>query len=645
MTGFPSHLYTSSATQGLYGSGLCLPFTSIVGREEVKKALLLVAIDPGIGGVLLSGSKGTAKTTLARALANLLPPIEVVEDCPFNCHPRDPRIMCQRCRKLYFSGRDLPSKYIPTPFVEIPLNTTEEMLIGGLDFERTIKTGKNHFMPGIFARANRGIVYIDEVNLLPDGLVDLILQVATSGVNTVKREGVDVSHPSLISLIGSMNPEEGELRPHFLDRFGLFVRIEDEKDVQKRVEIIKRVEEFAVDPKGFQAKWLKEEEALRKKIEKAREILPYVSVPKRMEIFMEEVCLEYGVEGHRGDIVLRRASKAHAALFGRDEVTFEDIEATVPLALSHRRRIHGGERRKEKHRDIDLPRIKEALKNGLKDRIFPTGDPFRVKDISLRRDRILRTGSGRRDRSKVATKSGKYVKVSFKPFGSDIALDASIRAAAPYQIFREKKGVAISLKPEDLRGKIRERRVGSFLVFTVDASGSMGAMDRMIQAKGAVLSLLLDAYQKRDRISMVAFRGEKAYTLLPPTSSIELAAKRLEDLPTGGKTPLIHGLVKAYSIARSYLVKDKNIKPKILVISDGKLNVPFTEKGRPIDDLLAVSLKLSKDRRIHWIFIDAEDEPFGLNLLKRLARVFKGDYYRIPQLKAGDIVDILRRTG
>ncbi len=315
---------------------LLFPFVRVVGQEKMKKALLLNIIDPTIGGVLIKGEKGTAKSTAVRSLSQILPPINAVKGCVFHCDPRYPKRMCIQCRERLAKGEKLESMILPMSVVELPLSATEDRISGTLDLEHVLKTGEKKFEPGVLAQANGNLLYVDEVNLLDDHIVDLLLDSAAMGTNYVEREGVSFSHPAKFILVGTMNPEEGSLRPQLLDRFGLSVDVEGERDVQTRMEVIKRRMQFDIDPESYLAQYQKDTDQLRSKIIKARELLPNVKISDDMVHDVVMISIHFGMEGHRADITMMRTAKANAALEGRSEVTKEDLRQTASLVLSHR---------------------------------------------------------------------------------------------------------------------------------------------------------------------------------------------------------------------------------------------------------------------------------------------------------------------
>ena len=666
------------------------PLAAIVGQEELKLALMLNAVNPAVGGVLIRGEKGTAKSTAVRALADLLPEIEVVAGCPFGCDPHRPERLCSACRQR--SG-PLETARRRIKVVDLPLNATEDRVAGGIDFSLAIVRGRRALAPGLLAEANRGILYVDEVNLLDDHIVDIILDAAAEGENIVEREGISFRHPASFILVGTMNPEEGELRPQLLDRFGLCVSVEGCKDAAQRVELMLRREHFDRDPEAFCRRFEDQSRVLAKQIEEARRRLPAILVPGHLRGFIARLAAENNVAGHRADLIMEQAARAMAALKGCSQVNLEHITTVAPLVLAHRRqqvqppppppphkpqepenRQDGEKQRQESEHDLEQrhsrpdkpkprPRAGQAEKQepgrpegdpdreapprqssrADNDQLFQVGATFKVKPITTARDRLLRRGSGRRSRSRVLLKQGRYVASRPGNRRGDIALDATIRAAAPYQKQREgDNSLAIKLTREDIREKIRERRMGNFLLFAVDASGSMGARGRMAASKGAIMSLLLDAYQKRDRVAMISFRRDQAQVNLPPTTSVELAGRLLAEMPVGGRTPLAAGLAKTFEQVRNVLLKDPTARPIVILITDGKANVALgTEK--PLPESLKLAAALAREKRAKYIVVDTEEKglvTFGL--ARRLATAMEAAYFKIDDLKARELVNIVK---
>jgi len=672
------------------------PFTAIIGQDKMKKGLILNAINPRLGGILVRGEKGTAKSTAVRALASLLPEIEVVLGCPYNCDPGDPARLCDLCRARLKAGRRLETTTRRVQVIDLPVSATEDRVVGSLDFEHAIKHGRPRFEPGITARANRGIIYIDEVNLLDDHIVDVLLDASATGINVVEREGISHSHPAQFILVGTMNPEEGELRPQLTDRFGLCVQVEGVMDPKERVEIAKRREAFDADPLGFIARWADQEQQLRERIIAARELLPAVNIPSELMDLAAKLSMEALVAGHRADITMAATARTIAAWHGRAEVTEQDVHEAAELVLLHRMREapppppeqpeepeeqqeppEQEQEEQEQEQDNtgqpeeelpppqqadtepeepDQPQKHDEQENeGEQDRdnpppalpqetIFTVGQPFSVKRITRERDRVLRKGSGRRSRTRTASRAGRYVRSTMQRTNNDLAFDATMRAAAPYQVYRRREDVAIAIETGDIREKVREKRIGNFLLFVVDASGSMGAQQRMVETKGAILSLLLDAYQKRDKLGMVAFKGNTAEVLLPPTNSVEMGHKLLEELPTGGKTPLSAGLAKAYEVAKAHLYKDPDISPLLIIISDGKGNVSMGS-DKPLAEARRVAETICDEERIKTLVIDVEKNGFlTFGLARELAGALGADYYKIDDLKADTLVQAVRQV-
>lgn len=640
------------------------PFTAIVGQEQMKKALILNAVNPGIGGVLIRGEKGTAKSTAARALAHLLPDRLVVDGCRFGCDPADTRRLCADCRAR---APDLPARPSPMRVVELPISATEDKVVGSLDISHALKSGEKRFEPGILAEAHRNILYVDEVNLLNDHIVDVLLDAAAMGMNYIEREGVSYSHPSSFILIGTMNPEEGELRPQLLDRFGLCVDIEGIRDAGTRVDVIRRRQAYESDPDSFAAVWEAQEKELKDRILQAQGLLPQVQASDDMLRMIAQICIDMAVDGHRADITMMKTAATIAACDGRSAVTDEDVQDAAGLVLSHRMR-----RRPFSEQQLDKRKMDQSIENAKKERKqpeerpehhgqprpqehphpdgsvttqFAEGAPFAVNQQQIadlhRTDRVRREGNGRR--SVTESRSGRYVRsrVPETP-GPDIALDATIRAAAPYQKGREGK-LAIRIEPSEIREKVREQKTGTTLLFVVDASGSMGARQRMTAVKGAILSLLIDAYQKRDRVGLVAFRGNGAEVLLPPTSSVELARKYMQALPVGGRTPLAHGLSLGLDVIRREHLVNRQTLSRMILISDGRANVGMGS-GSPVDDARTVAAQI-RDAHIPSLVIDSEKNFISLGLAQELSEDLGGRYVRLDDLESGQLAGLVKGFG
>jgi len=663
------------------------PFTAIVGQEKMKKTLILNAINPKIGGVLIRGEKGTAKSTAVRALASLLPEMEVVEGCVFGCNPNNKNEMCEDCLLKLQLG-ELITAVRKMRVVDLPVSTTEDRAVGTLDIEHAIKKGEKRFEPGVLAAAHRGILYVDEVNLLDDHIVDVLLDSAAMGVNTVEREGVSYCHPASFILVGTMNPEEGELRPQLLDRFGLCVDIEGIHEAPARVDIIKRRQGYESDPERFASEWQESEIKLCDRIVNAKDLHPHVQILDDMLELIAQICIDMHVDGHRADITMMKTATTIAAYHDRSVVTKEDVKEAAELVLSHRMRRKPFEeqtdyqdkldeslsKQKEKQQEKEpeqeqehekqpehsehkeQPRQKEQneLNSGSEDNkqgvpdassetTFETGETYQVKHLSPGHDKMDRKGSGRRTKTRTDSRSGRYVKSTIpNEKTSDIAFDATFRAAAPHQLNREKDGMAIAIRQPDIREKVREKKIGNTILFVVDASGSMGAHQRMSAAKGAILSLLIDAYQKRDRVGLIAFKGNSAELILPPTSSVELARKYLQNLPTGGKTPLPHGLMKGYEVIQSELRRDPDTYPFFILISDGRANVCLHGKSA-LEETLGIASQI-KAEGIHSTVIDTEVGAVRFGFARQISDALGARHLKLEDLRSDSIVDAVRSS-
>jgi magnesium chelatase subunit D len=659
---------------------LVYPFSAIVGQENMKKALLLNAINPKVGGVLLRGQKGTAKSIAVRALAQLLPQIDVVSDCPFFCKPKCAEELCDNCATRVSKSEKLDVTRRQVSVVELPIGATEDRVVGTLDIERAIKSGEKHFEPGLLAAANRGILYIDEVNLLDDHLVDVLLDAAAMGVNFVEREGISFSHPAQFILVGTMNPEEGELRPQLLDRFGLAVEVKGIPDQESRAEVVRRRIAFEANPAAFVTTWEDEQERIRQQVMEAKKLLPKVQLGEEMLKLITHICIDFAVDGHRADIVIHKTATTIAAYHGRIEVNEGDVREAAELALLHRRRRQPFEEPELNQQQLEesIQRWHQDQENQPQDKredeqaplpsdppphndtddspnnseepereqVFEADPPYRVRPlITPVLDQESRSGAGRRSKSRTNSKTGRYVD-SIIPQGkvTDLAFDATLRAAAPLQVRRREeihRRNALLIERHDLREKVREKKVGNLIVFVLDASGSMAAEERMAATKGAVLSLLLDAYQRRDRVGMVVFRGEKAELVLPPTNSIELAQKYLTELPTGGRTPMAHGLKLGLDTIKEHMRRDKHIVPLLVLVSDGRANVSLLNDDNPVEEAKRIAQEI-KAANIKSITIDTEQGFVTLRLVEQICTELGGTYLRLEELKSAPIVTAVR---
>ncbi|KUN18994.1 magnesium chelatase [Streptomyces antibioticus] len=651
------------------------PFTAVVGQDDLRLALLLNAVSPAVGGVLVRGEKGTAKSTAVRALSALLPEVPVVAGCRFSCDPAAPDPGCPDGPHEPGPGTSRPSR-----MVELPVGASEDRLVGALDIERALAEGVKAFEPGLLADAHRGILYVDEVNLLHDHLVDLLLDAAAMGASYVEREGVSVRHASKFLLVGTMNPEEGELRPQLLDRFGLTVEVAASREPDQRVEVVRRRLAYDDDPAGFAARWADEEAAVRQRVVAARELLPSVRLGDGALRQIAATCAAFEVDGMRADIVMARTATALAAWAGRTDVLAEDVRQAALLALPHRRRRNpfdapgldedkldqtleefSGEG--EDDPDPDGPgggggqptpddgsqgdsggaAQSEAGEGGEpqadgagggEQSAVRAAEPFRTKVLSV--PGLGDGAAGRRSRAR--TEHGRTTGAR-RPRGAltKLHLAATVQAAAPHQRARGRSGPGLVLRRDDLRQATREGREGNLVLFVVDASGSMAARQRMGAVKGAVLSLLLDAYQRRDKVGLVTFRGTAGEVALPPTSSVDAAAARLESLPTGGRTPLAAGLLKAHEVLRVERLRDPARRALVVVVTDGRA----TGGPEPVA-LSQRAARLFAADGVASVVVDCESGPVRLGLAGQLAGELGGTAVTLDELRADSIAGLVR---
>jgi magnesium chelatase subunit D len=569
------------------------PFSAIVGQEPLKRALLLGVIQPRLGGVLIRGTKGVAKSTAVRALAALLPPIETVAGCPVQRRPGED-----------LAAFPLPSGACtvqrPLPLVELPLGATEDRVLGSLHLERALR-GQRAFEPGLLAAANRGILYIDEVNLLPDHLVDILLDAAASGIHRVEREGISLEHPAEFLLVGTMNPEEGELRPQLLDRFGLAVAVADLTDVADRAEAVRRRLAYENDPNAFVNLWAAADRAEAERVLHAQQLLAEVKIPEAILQALSTCCLAVGVEGLRADLTLCRAACAWAAYQGRTEVEPADVDMVAELALAHRRTRPpqppggngqgDGEKRqgdKETRRQGD----KERGPGPLGSLVFESAGLFAAKSKPPTHILKRSTQFGGWRQGKPGRRGDCAGPIRVYRNGYTPAWAATLRAAGLRGEENCKLQIAnCKLQIDDLRGWPRRGAAGCLLLFLVDASGSMAAWQRMRQTKAAILSLLVQAYRRRDQVALLAFRGRGTELVLPPTRGLLPARQALERLPVGGATPLAHGLATAGRLVRLQQRRQTQQPIWMVVLTDGRSNVALT--GDPWQDALAQARALA----------------------------------------------------
>ncbi|GLY79500.1 magnesium chelatase subunit D family protein [Actinoallomurus iriomotensis] len=685
------------------------PFSAVAGLEDLKLALLINAVSPSVGGVLVRGEKGTAKSTIVRALAGLLPAVSTVAACRFSCDPDAPDPECPDGPHDEAERQERPAR-----LVELPVGASEDRLVGSLDIERALTEGVRAYQPGLLAAAHRGVLYVDEVNLLHDHLVDLLLDAAAMGQSYVEREGVSVRHASRFLLVGTMNPEEGELRPQLLDRFGLTAEVAATRDPDERAEVVRRRLAYEADPAGFAADWSRADAELAWHIRAARDRLPGVVLSDGALRQITAVCAEFEVDGLRADLVMARAAIALAAWHDRGAVTPADVRLAARLALPHRRRRDpfdapgldedrlddvldrtgdydteedprpGSTRPKPPSPPVPEPRPPVEEDDSEAGAEVTTEDPEPEPDPDTDPDgpgsgtpvpdavdlpaegalvdigQALSGNAGPRpDRPTTSPADAAYRPRLFvvpgigegapgrrsrarTPYGRTtgarpgfrtVHLAGTLFAAAPHQRSRGRSGPGLVIRADDIREPVREGREGNLVLFVVDASGSMAARQRMRAVKGAVLSLLLDAYQRRDKVGLVTFRGGSAETALPPTSSVEAGARRLEDLPTGGRTPLAAGLLRAAGVLRAEHLRDPARRPLVVVVTDGRAT------HGSVDDALRAAALL---REATSVVVDCESGPVRLGLAARLAERLGAEIVRLEDLPADGLAGVVR---
>ena len=645
------------------------PFTAIIGQDLMKLALILNAINPKIGGILIKGMKGTAKSTAVRALADVLPEIEYIKPCSFNCNPFDKKEMCHSCQQKYFN-KGVPKEDIEKKkmmVITLPINATEDRVIGTIDINRALKEGIKALEPGILAEAHRNILYIDEVNLLADNVADVLLDSAAMGLNIIEREGISFHHPANFILVGTMNPEEGNIRPQLLDRFGLSVDVERIQDVEKRMKIVKYVEAFQRDPHAFIDKFEKDQANLRKKILKARDILNDVIISEELLEKTVKLCINFQTDGHRADITITRASKTIAALDGRINVNEDDIKTAAKLSLGHRLRKLPFEDQalneqeleqiieelesKDKFNQEDLSNIEERTNKliNTQEEIFDIDRNVHLEEIiENKKSKTNLNVSGQRVLHPTSDKKGKYIGGE-KPINynfssvNDIAINETINKAAVDLDNQEmfSRGGQLIIKDEHLQSKKRKGKSSYCVIFCVDASGSMGVKDRMKTVKGAIFSILQSNYVFRDKVALVVFRENKAEVILPPTRSTDLAFKMLQEIPVGGTTPLVEGLMKSIQVAQEEWKKNTGYIPLIILLTDARGNVYYNDA---IEDVLNTGRYIA-NQGIEMLIIDTEESDLRLELCKKLSEVSNASYYHLDHLNQINLNKILKLEG
>jgi len=644
------------------------PFSAMVGQQKMRLALLLNAIDPSIGGVLICGRRGTGKSTAVRALTNLLPAITGVADCPYFCDPTSPRWMCAACQSRLAQNEILSLVQHPVPLVTLPLNASEDRVAGSFDLATALESGRSHFAPGLLALANRGFLYVDEINLLNDSIVDLLLDAAALGVNRVERDNISATHPAHFVLIGTMNLEEGTLRPQLLDRIGLYVDAEDVRDPPIRATIVERRLAYDAHPVAFVEKWIEAEQILHNRIRRAQHLLSSIHISAyQRQVIAVLVDKRLHAEGHRGDIVVLRAARAIAAWDNRVEIESADIEQAANLALPHRMQnntsitqqlVRTLEQIPATAQDNETPEeiatvdddveIEERTDeqegpSGVTRHIYGDSDVAQIQRIiNVKRDRITRQDAGRRFLSLTARHTGRFPRSRQANPVTDVALSATIRAAAPYQRARGRiNGGKLELQVSDLRQKVRERKTRSLVILVVDGSDSVMARQLMQKTKRILLALLQNAYEKRDRVAMLVFRFAQGRVVLPPTRNFTNARRCVDELYVGGCTPLATGLLEGLRLADLERYRNPTVKPILVVLTDGIANIDLSgnmRSGTPQRDALDVAQEIAA-RRIPTIMIDTNPHSTVTNEkgervpspCPELARTLDADYYQYRQ--------------